>query len=490
MACSMRTRKPLHRDLKPSNILVGEVDGKPAPRIIDFGVAKATAQRLTADTMFTQFGAIVGTPGYMSPEQADSAGADVDTRTDVYSLGVVLYQLLVGVLPLDFSTTSPDQFPRRLRDEDAARPSTRLRTLGAQTGMTAQNRGADAPTLARQLRGDLDAITLKALEKDRSRRYATPSELAADIGRYLRNEPVLARPASAGYRGTRSGFAAAKGARIGKPYCRRSYWSCSAPTGGGSGQKTGYSPATSPDNPSAAHPSSGRESPHHSGESRNYAPQNRLKTIAKRGPSPDPTKTACYSYVGQRDIRTARNGSPHSPQGVLSGTPSFFDNFNRGQAIPNEVFARLTQLFLDTNTARMPERLERGLVALFSTIQVSGIRITLGEPPLHPDMDWARVHLLAVDPEYYGNLRVLTYNLRKGVDEDAAFRNAFGKSPEQIELQAQLHLAEGRFQATSISPLPMSPQDFPERSVEPAAAQLALADLLLGDRSRTIYREL
>src|ERR1035438_7849612 len=190
----------LHRDLKPSNILVGEVDGKPAPRIIDFGVAKATAQRLTADTMFTQLGAIVGTPGYMSPEQADSAGANVDTRTDVYSLGVVLYQLLVGVLPLDFITTPPDQFPRRLRDEDAARPSTRLRTLGAQTGMTAQNRGADAPTLARQLRGDLDAITLKALEKDRSRRYATPSELAADIGRYLRNEPVLARPASAGYR--------------------------------------------------------------------------------------------------------------------------------------------------------------------------------------------------------------------------------------------------------------------------------------------------
>ena len=96
----------LHRDLKPSNILVGEVDGKPAPRIIDFGVAKATAQRLTADTMFTQVGAIVGTPGYMSPEQADSAGADVDTRTDVYSLGVVLYELLVGALPLDFSKTT------------------------------------------------------------------------------------------------------------------------------------------------------------------------------------------------------------------------------------------------------------------------------------------------------------------------------------------------------------------------------------------------
>ena len=190
----------LHRDLKPSNILVGEVDGKPAPRIIDFGVAKATAQRLTADTMYTRVGAIVGTPGYMSPEQADSAGADVDTRTDVYSLGVVLYQLLVGTLPLDFSNTTPDEFARRLRDEDAPRPSTRVRTLGAHTAISAQNRGADSPTLARQLRGDLDAITLKALEKDRARRYATPSELAADIGRYLRNEPVLARPASAGYR--------------------------------------------------------------------------------------------------------------------------------------------------------------------------------------------------------------------------------------------------------------------------------------------------
>src|SRR5579863_4364276 len=190
----------LHRDLKPSNILVSEVDGKPAPRIIDFGVAKATAQRLTAGTIFTRVGAIVGTPGYMSPEQADSAGADVDTRTDVYSLGVVLYQLLVGALPLDFSKTPPDQFPRRLRDEDAPRPSAKLRTLGQQSGITAQNRGADGPTLARQLRGDMDAITLKALEKDRSRRYATPSELAADIGRYLRNEPILARPASAAYR--------------------------------------------------------------------------------------------------------------------------------------------------------------------------------------------------------------------------------------------------------------------------------------------------
>ena len=190
----------LHRDLKPSNILVSDVDGKPAPRIIDFGVAKATAQQLTADTMFTRVGAIVGTPGYMSPEQADSAGADVDTRTDVYSLGVVLYELLVGALPLDFKTTPLDQFSIRLRDEDAPRPSTKVRTLGEQTGNTARNRGVDSPTLARQLRGDLDAITLKALEKERSRRYATPSELSADISRYLRNEPIWARPASTAYR--------------------------------------------------------------------------------------------------------------------------------------------------------------------------------------------------------------------------------------------------------------------------------------------------
>jgi serine/threonine protein kinase len=190
----------LHRDLKPSNILVGEVDRKPAPRIIDFGVAKATSQRLTADALFTRVGAIVGTPGYMSPEQADSAGADVDTRTDVYSLGVILYELLVGALPHDFSKTPMDEFQRRLRVEDAPRPSTKLRSLGDQSGVTAQNRGEDTPALSRQLRGDLDAITLKALEKERSRRYATASELGADIGRYLRNEPVLARPASGLYR--------------------------------------------------------------------------------------------------------------------------------------------------------------------------------------------------------------------------------------------------------------------------------------------------
>jgi non-specific serine/threonine protein kinase/serine/threonine-protein kinase len=190
----------IHRDLKPSNILVGEVDGKPVPRIIDFGIAKAISQHLTAETLFTQTGAILGTPAYMSPEQAGSSGADVDTRTDVYSLGVVLYELLVGVRPLDFHELAFDEILRRLREQEAPRPSTRLRTLGGKSWATAQDRGADPPTLARQLRGDLDAIALKALEKDRSRRYGSPSDLAADIERYLKYEAVLAVPPSAAYR--------------------------------------------------------------------------------------------------------------------------------------------------------------------------------------------------------------------------------------------------------------------------------------------------
>jgi len=191
----------IHRDLKPSNILVTEIDGKPMPRIIDFGVAKATSQSLTAGTMYTQFGAVIGTLGYMSPEQADSAGQDIDTRSDVYSLGVVLYELLVGALPLDFHKLAYDEVLRALRETDAPRPSAKIRTeSGSDSARAAKNRGADVPTLTRQLRGDPDAITLKALEKDRKRRYATPSELAADIGRYLRNEPVTAHTPSTTYR--------------------------------------------------------------------------------------------------------------------------------------------------------------------------------------------------------------------------------------------------------------------------------------------------
>ncbi len=190
----------IHRDLKPSNILVTEVNGKPMPRIIDFGVAKATSQRLTDNTMYTHIGAIIGTLEYMSPEQADSAGQDIDTRTDVYSLGVVLYELLVGARPLEFRRLAFDQAVKLLREEDAPKPSTRLRTLGDKGTKTAQAQGAEPASLARQLQGDLDAIVMKAVEKDRARRYATPLELSADIERYLHNQPVLARPASAGYR--------------------------------------------------------------------------------------------------------------------------------------------------------------------------------------------------------------------------------------------------------------------------------------------------
>jgi eukaryotic-like serine/threonine-protein kinase len=190
----------IHRDLKPSNILVTEVDGKPVPRIIDFGVAKATSQQLTSGTMYTRAGAILGTTGYMSPEQADSGGEDIDTRSDVYSLGVVFYELLVGALPIEFAKLAYDEMLRRLRETDAPKPSTRVRTLGHTSLNNAQNRGVDAVALTRQLRGDADAIALKALEKDRKQRYASPADLAADIGRYLRNEPVTAHPPSLPYR--------------------------------------------------------------------------------------------------------------------------------------------------------------------------------------------------------------------------------------------------------------------------------------------------
>jgi eukaryotic-like serine/threonine-protein kinase len=190
----------IHRDLKPSNILVSEVDGKPMPRIIDFGLAKATSQRLTDGSMYTRVGTLMGTLEYMSPEQADSAGEDIDTRTDVYSLGVVLYQLLVGALPLDLKKLAYDEMLRLLRDKDVPKPSSRILAQDGDSAITAKNRGTDAPSLTRQLRGDPDAVVLKALEKDRKRRYASPSELAADLGRYLRNEPVSAHTPSAAYR--------------------------------------------------------------------------------------------------------------------------------------------------------------------------------------------------------------------------------------------------------------------------------------------------
>jgi non-specific serine/threonine protein kinase/serine/threonine-protein kinase len=193
----------IHRDLKPANILVVEVDGKPVPRIIDFGLAKATTPQVAGESIFTQMGHFVGTPGYMSPEQADPTLQDIDTRTDVYSLGVVLYVLLTGLQP--FETTRRQKQPldellRKLREEEPPRPSTKVSTDRDSSAATAEARGIEPRQLVSLLRGDLDWITMKALEKDRARRYGAPSELAGDIRRHLNHEPVEARPASAGYR--------------------------------------------------------------------------------------------------------------------------------------------------------------------------------------------------------------------------------------------------------------------------------------------------
>ncbi|MGB7151711.1 MAG: serine/threonine-protein kinase [Terriglobales bacterium] len=192
----------IHRDLKPTNILVVEVDGKPLPRIIDFGLAKAISQQPPGGTLVTRAGGLVGTPGYMSPEQMDPLMADVDTRTDVYSLGVVLYELLTGAVALDAQQWESKPFHevlRQVQEEEPTSPSTRLSNDPAAAAV-AEKRSTDPRQLANTLRGDLDWITLKALDRDRARRYGTPAELAADLGRYLRNEPVIARPASVAYR--------------------------------------------------------------------------------------------------------------------------------------------------------------------------------------------------------------------------------------------------------------------------------------------------
>jgi non-specific serine/threonine protein kinase/serine/threonine-protein kinase len=191
----------IHRDLKPSNILVAEVDGRAMPKIIDFGVAKALSQKLTDGTMFTRVGTLVGTPEYMSPEQALSSGEDIDTRTDVYSLGIVFYELLAGAPPIDLRHLTLDELLRRLRDVEPSKPSTKIRAQSqADSTETARLRRTAPLALAKQLRGDLDSIALRALEKDRSRRYASASDFSADIRRYLRGEPVLAVPHSAAYR--------------------------------------------------------------------------------------------------------------------------------------------------------------------------------------------------------------------------------------------------------------------------------------------------
>ena len=193
----------IHRDLKPENILVMEVDGKAMPRIIDFGLAKAIGPEISDETMMTRAGDWVGTPGYMSPEQSDG-NADIDTRTDVYSLGVVLYVLLTGDEPFDVSQWNKQPFYevlRQLRESDPLKPSTKIRKRDAVTlAKLAHKRQNEPRMLVRQVSGDLDCIVLKALEKDRNQRYATPLELAADVNRYLRNVPVSAHPAGIAYR--------------------------------------------------------------------------------------------------------------------------------------------------------------------------------------------------------------------------------------------------------------------------------------------------
>ena len=173
------------------------------PKIIDFGVAKATAQRLTEHTVYTEMGQLIGTPAYMSPEQAEMTGLDVDTRTDVYSLGALLYELLVGSQPFnvkELRRMSLDEVRRKIREVEPPKPSTRFSSLGEASAEMARRRGVDTLSMARQLRGDLDWITMKCLEKDRTRRYSSASELSAEIMRHLRHEPVLASPPSTTYR--------------------------------------------------------------------------------------------------------------------------------------------------------------------------------------------------------------------------------------------------------------------------------------------------
>ena len=193
----------IHRDLKPSNVIVTLHDGVPVVKVIDFGVAKAISEPLTDQTLYTRFAQMIGTPLYMSPEQAEMSGLDVDTRSDIYSLGVMLYELLTGTTPFDqrrLQTAGLDELRRIIREEEPPRPSVRLSTLAESLPTVVESHRTERRALTNLLRGDLDWIVMKSLEKDRRRRYETAADFARDVQRYLHQEPVVARPPSPWYR--------------------------------------------------------------------------------------------------------------------------------------------------------------------------------------------------------------------------------------------------------------------------------------------------
>ncbi|HEV2445523.1 MAG TPA: hypothetical protein VGS58_06360, partial [Candidatus Sulfopaludibacter sp.] len=208
---------------------------------------------------------------------------------------------------------------------------------------------------------------------------------------------------------------------------------------------------------------------------------------------------ALGQVVGEQDLQTPlpvrilvfkSSKGWTSPAPLSLGRDRYAIVLEEKQAVSPEIYRALTRLFLDANTTRMPPAFEHGLIEFFSTFSVKGIHITVGTPPPHPDLDWARIHLLVTRPDYFSSVRILLYNLRKGVDEEAAYRNAFGKSPAAVEAQVKEHFAAGNFQPGTISSRPLAEKDFPERLVSNADVRLARADLLAGPQSAAEYEGL